>query len=169
MTFSLARFNHLECFLEWLNPTWALVFVAIVAILVAIYNVWHTRSLAKQNATLDFLNDYNKSKEVSAAFAILNLEIKKTWGSLNKAEQSKIKYLFNCYEILAVGIEHKIYDIEMVKNTLGTDLGVSYKEAKGYIDAIREEEKIENKDTLESYEKPYSEFQKLADKIKKSP
>ena len=142
-----------------------LAFIWVTGAGVAFVQIRQTRKLAQQKSFLAFLRDYNSELRVDDAFVVLRAEDKK-WSDLSDREKADVKYLLNKFEMLAIGLEKGIYDEEMVEATFGVDLYINYHLAERFIRAIRAQHAARYQWMPRDYQEAYSEFEKLADKIK---
>ena len=142
-----------------------LFLIWISGVAVAAVQIRHSRKLAKQKATLAFMRDYNSEKRVDLAFAILRDG--KQWQEMNRAQQADIKYLFNFFENLAIGLRSGIYDDDMTQAFFGDEISNIYNigGAKQIIGAIRTEDHARS-GARKIHDEAYYEFQQLAEKIK---
>ena len=149
---------------------WQVAEVVILALIwatgaaVAFAQIRQTRKLAQQKSFLAFLRDYNSEARVDDAFSVLRAG--KNRSELSDAEKADVKYLLNKFESLAIGLEKRIYDEEMVEATFGVDLYAIYHDAERFIHAIRTHHAARYQWMPRDYQEAYSEFEKLADKIK---
>ena len=74
-----------------------------------------------------------------------------------KTKRMQILFVLNKFEILAIGLEQKIYDRQMIKDCLGRDVARFYNLSKPIIAHIRNNE---------SDSKAFTEFEKLAEEAK---
>ena len=79
------------------------------------------------------------------------------FDNIDDKERILINFLLNTFEDLAVGIDHEIYDKEMIEKSLGGDISKIYKRITPYIEHSRE--KYNDPDN-------WKEFEKLVGKIK---
>ncbi|MGI9337830.1 MAG: DUF4760 domain-containing protein [Gammaproteobacteria bacterium] len=119
--------------------------------------------MAKQKETLVFLHDYNAAARMDDAFIVLHAG--KNWEDMTEESRADIKYLLNFFENLAIGLNHNIYDRKMVRDAFGLDLWLFYQLACPYIRAVREEDKQKHPNAPGSYQRAYSEFEKLSERI----
>ena len=131
---------------------------------VAFVQIRQARRLAQQKSFLAFLRDYNSEPRVDDAFVVLRGG--KKWSDLSEQEKAHVKFLLNKFETLAIGLEKRIYDEEMVEATFGVDLYTIYHDAENFIHAMRDEDSARYQWMPRDYQEAYSEFEKLADKIK---
>ena len=74
-----------------------------------------------------------------------------------KTKRTQILFVLNKFEVLAIGLEQKIYDRQMIKDCLGRDVARFYNLSKPIIAHIRNNE---------SDSKAFTEFEKLAEEAK---
>ena len=149
--------------LTWLPDT-ILAIVGVAGIAVALYQIHQSRKLAKQKATLAFLHDYNDAARMDEAFAALRTSGK--WQDMAEKSRADIKYFLNFFENLAIGLNHNIYDQKMIHDAFGLDLWLFYQHAEIYIRAVRAEDEQKHPDAPKDYQRAYSEFEKLTEKIR---
>ena len=162
---------------QW-NPGWGIFGVAFVGVWIAAFGIIRVRFTARQRETLKFMNDYNNDPMVSEGFAVIQ-RIKRLpehdkpaaiVNALNREHnggQERMHFLFlaNKFEILAIGLEDRIYDQEMIDRFLGRDIVEIYKDSLPLIKRIRESasDAVGDEDDPVAFE----EFEKLAKKVKK--
>ena len=101
--------------------------------------------IAKQQATLDFVNDYNNDERVSEAFKVIRnyKQSNQTLEVYLQKEGDNRKHfllLMNKFEILTVGLDAGIYDRKIVNNIFGTEMRDVFANAGPMIDHIRDNE-----------------------------
>ena len=149
-------------FLRWFFDD-PLAIVGAVGVGVALYQICQSRKLAQQKATLAFLREYNSADRVDNALA--TMRDKKPWETANAQEQNDIKYLLNLFENLAIGLNHGIYDKQMIRASFGLDLWLFYRIAEPYILAMRAADEQKHLQLPPEYQRAYSEFEVLAKEI----
>ena len=142
-----------------------LFLIWISGVAVAAVQIRHSRKLAKQKATLAFMRDYTAEGRIGGAFSIIRGG--KKWDDMNVAERDDIKYLFNIFETLAIGLRSGIYDDDMTQAFFGDEISNIYNigGAKQIISAIRTEDHARS-GARKIHDEAYYEFQQLAEKIK---
>ncbi len=147
--------------------TGAIIVTAILAFLALIVTKAHYR----QKNTLEFMNDYNRDKRVSEGVAVVLSPAYKGEEQANdilkpenRKNYDKFLFLMNEFEILAIGLKHKVYDKEMIKDYFGYDLLTIYKQSKLLIETIRTKNEADSKDgeTAAQGNKAYEQFEYLA-------
>ena len=130
------------------SQAWVLIFITAVAAIVAYLSIRENRRIARQKITLDFIAFYNSDARVDEAHNIIhkysdapvkgNTPLK---DQVDSEERSDFLFLMNIFELMAVGLTHNIYDIQMIKDAFGVDLHQVYVDAhKGnLINAVRAE------------------------------
>ena len=109
---------------------WVAVFVAIVAIV-------KSRKTEKEKATLKFMRIYSSDEELDHASQILKT---KPSYPLEGEDRAKVHRLLNTFESLAIGIDHDIYDTEMIEKGLGEGILITYNLAENYIKGCRQKQ-----------------------------
>ena len=144
-------------------PTW----VALLGVGVALLSIFWVRHTAKQRETLQFMNDYNSNPAVPEGFNVI-YQVKEGKLSIedaldrakNNGEQRKnFLAVVNRFEVLAIGLDHQIYDRGMINRCFGRDIAKIYRSSERLIAYVRDKE--EDPDA-------FKEFQKLAEKIEES-
>ena len=151
---------------DW-NPGWGIFGVAFVGVWIAAFGIIRVRFTARQRETLKFMNDYNNDPMVSEGFNVIyqvkegDLPIE---GALDRAKNNgehrkNFLAVVNRFEVLAIGLDHQIYDRGMINRCFGRDIAKIYRSSERLIAYVRDKE--EDPDA-------FKEFQKLAEKIEES-
>ena len=166
---------------QW-NPGWGIFGVAFVGVWIAAFGIIRVRFTARQRETLNFMNDYNNDPMVSEGFAVIHrikclqeqdkpaavadaLNREKDGGKGMGMDRMHFLFLANKFEILAIGLEDRIYDQEMIDRFLGRDIVEIYNDSLPLIKRIRDSEP--NFVGSENNPVAFEEFEKLAKKIDK--
>ena len=130
---------------------WLIFFTALGGVVVAFRGISSARKTARQQATLEFMNEYNNSSEVSEGIRMIHQitddpdsPVARNFKDRNlpdNKDRMNILLVLNKFEVLAIGLKRKIYDL-----------------SKPIIDYIRE---------YEADEKACEEFENLANEMKK--
>ena len=117
----------------------------------------------KQKNTWGFINDYNNDERVNKGIVVLFSSVYKgeeqtndIFALENRQDHDNFLFLINKLEILAGGLEYKIYDKKIIKECLGYDLFAIYTQSKPLIDIIR------GKNVGLQGDKAFEKFEKLA-------
>ena len=138
--------------LDWQN------LVLLAAVVVAVISMRLFRRTERQKATLSFLRDYNNSKSVDAAVALLRNGAAR--ADMSDADKLAVKEFLNFFEILAIGLETGIYDERMVFRAFGTDIIKYYDRASEFIRSVRKEDG-------DIVDVAYERFESLAENARK--
>ena len=156
--------------LTLLFKEWMLFFCTLMGMTVAAVGItWvrHTaesaRHTARQQETLKFINDYNNDPAVAKGFAVIyrvadgNLSV---GSAMDKVSEHRGNFLVvaNKFEILAIGLDHQIYEHGMINDFFGRDIASIYRSSEQLIAYVRSQE---------ADPKAFKEFQKLAEDIEK--
>ena len=126
--------------------------------------IW-TRRAAQQQETLNFIQDYNSNPAIAKGFSVMYrvadgyLTIEKALERIGK-ERSNFLATVNKFEILAIGLNHQIYDRRMIDDFFGRDIVHIYRSAEYMIEHFR---------STEPNPKAFKNFEKLAEKMGKPP
>ena len=131
--------------------------ILLAAVVVALASLRLFRKTERQKATLSFLRDYNASRSVDAAIALLRRGVAR--ADMSEDDKLAVKEFLNFFEILAVGLETGIYDERMVFRAFGTDIIKYYDRARDFIAAVRDEDG-------EIVDVAYERFEALAEKTR---
>ena len=147
---------------------WLIFLTALGGVVVAFRGIASARKTARQQATLEFMNEYNNSSEVSEGIRMIHQitddpdsSVARNFKNRNlpdNKDRMNILLVLNKFEVLAIGLKRKIYDRKMVGDFLGRDVGEFYDLSKPIIEYIRE---------YEADEKACEEFENLANEVKK--
>ncbi len=114
--------------------------VAFASVFIARNAIAAHRQTARQQATLQFIHQYNADERVSLGHQIiLRHENESLDEYLKPGGENFNNFLFvmNMFEILAIGLKRGIYDKDMAIDMFGDDLRNIYKGAKKMIEYIR--------------------------------
>ena len=131
--------------------------ILLAAVVVAIASLRLIRGTERQKATLAFLRDYNNSKSVDVAIALLQRGAAR--ADMSEGDKLAMKEFLNFFEILAIGLESGIYDERMVFRAFGTDIIKYYDRANEFIRAVRNEDG-------DIVDVAYERFESLAEKAR---
>ena len=131
--------------------------ILLAAVVVALASLCLLRRTERQKATLAFLREYNASKSVDAAIALLRSGAAR--ADMGHADKLAVKEFLNFFEILAIGLETGIYDQRMVFRAFGTDIVKYYDKAKEFIQSVRHEDG-------DIVDVAYEHFENLAEKAR---
>ena len=135
-----------------------------VALFAAGSIIW-TRRAAQQQETLNFIQDYNSNPAIAKGFSVMYrvadgyLTIEKALERIGK-ERSNFLAAVNKFEILAIGLNHQIYDRRMINEFFGRDIVDIYRSAEYLIEYYR---------STEPNPKAFKNFEKLAEQMGKPP
>ena len=135
-----------------------------VALFAAGSIIW-TRRAAQQQETLNFIQDYNSNPAIAKGFSVMYrvadgyLTIEKALERIGK-ERSNFLAAVNKFEILAIGLNHQIYDRRMIDEFFGRDIVDIYRSAEYLIEYYR---------STEPNPRAFKNFEKLAEQMGKPP
>ena len=135
-----------------------------VALFAAGSIIW-TRRAAQQQETLNFIQDYNSNPAIARGFSVMYrvadgyLTIEKALERIGK-ERGNFLVAVNKFEILAIGLNHQLYDRRMINDFFGRDIVDFYRSAEYLIEYYR---------STEPNPKAFKNFEKLAEQMGKPP
>ena len=111
-------------------------------VVVAVCGIAMVRKTARQQATLEFITQYNDSSVVSEGIHLIHdpeatQELISALESGKHLQKESILSVLNKFEILAVGLEQGIYDYDMVKNCFGYEVGKFFQLSGRIIHCVR--------------------------------
>ena len=147
-----------------ISITVAAAIVGCLSIMAACYSIRDNRRIARQKTTLDFIDSYNSNSRVDEAHRIIHKyketpvkAISPLKDQIESKERIDFLFLMNMFELMAIGLTHDIYDVQMIKDAFGADLRQIYVDAQkgNLIDAVRVEtpDQSDLPDFLSEYEK----------------
>ena len=161
-------------FLERLCDVWGflkdipLSVVGFFGVIAAVVGIAVSRKTARQQATLEFMNEYSDSSKVSEGIRLIReiqddqpatddvlRAIDNPVGQENNEKRAHALFVLNKFEILAVGLKQKIYDRKMVEDFWGHDIKKFFELSEPIISHIRKEDA-----------KAFVEFEELARRVK---
>ena len=113
---------------------------AVVSAAIAVWSIRNARYAAIWRATLDFIHDYNNNPRVDRGLAVVR-SAEKNIPLERGAARDDFLFLMNRLEILAIGLERRIYDERIVADYFGRDLKEIHAAAAPLIEHIRRTEK----------------------------
>ena len=121
---------------------WLIFFAALGGVVVAVCGIAMVRKTARQQATLEFITQYNDSSVVSEGIHLIHdpeatQELISALESGKHLQKESILSVLNKFEILAVGLEQGIYDYDMVKNCFGYEVGKFFQLSGRIIHCVR--------------------------------
>ena len=131
-----------------ISITVAAAIVGCLSIMAACYSIRDNRRIARQKTTLDFIDSYNSNSRVDEAHRIIHKyketpvkAISPLKDQIESKERIDFLFLMNMFELMAIGLTHDIYDVQMIKDAFGADLRQIYVDAQkgNLIDAVRAE------------------------------
>lgn len=137
----------------------------IVAVFVAGLSIWWHRKTTKQENTIKLLMKDLNDDLIKEGIELLekidndgqdSIEIYANSINKHKEETIHIRNLLNYYEMVSVGVNKGIYDVQMIKEAQKTIITKIYQHSKLFIDKIR---KVKKNDDL------YIEFEKFVNKL----
>jgi hypothetical protein len=123
--------------------------VLIAAVFVAILSIFWNRKTTKQQHTIKLLLEDESNEFVKDGIKLLekidndsqaSIETYAYKNNKNKKEAVIIRNLLNYYEMISVGVNRGIYDVDMIRDAQKTILSNIYKHSKIYINRRRTEE-----------------------------
>ena len=119
----------------------------IAAVLIAYLAIYKQRDIAKKNKTIELLMKDLEDDFLAQGLVILR-EVDEEHNIGDFAKQNKktsseaiaIRNLLNYYEIIGVGVESNIYDIDMIKDAQKTMIVRIYEQATPFIKRSREQD-----------------------------
>ena len=113
---------------------------AVVSAAIAVWSIRNARYAAVWRATLDFIHDYNNDVRVDRGIAVArasheNIPLQKG------GKRDDFLFLMNRLEILAIGLDRRIYDRRIVNDYFGRDLKEIYSLAEPLITHVRQAER----------------------------
>ena len=147
---------------------WLIFFTALGGVIAALRGISSARKTARQQATLEFMNEYSDSSKASegirlireiqndqpATDAVLSA-IDNPVGEDNNDKRAHALFVLNRFEILAIGLKQKIYDRKMVEYFWGHDIKEFFKLSQPIISHIRKKDA-----------EAFVEFEELAKRVK---
>lgn len=112
---------------------------AVVSAGIAVWSIRNARYAAIWRATLDFIHDYNNDPRVDRGLAVVrntesNIPLEKG------AKRDDFLFLINRLEILAIGLDRRVYDKRIIADYFGRDLKEIYADAAPLIRHVRQTE-----------------------------
>ena len=136
--------THVTIFLK-IETSAVLAVSIIIGSGLAYYNIKTNQRIARQQAMLDFVNDYNNSVLVSKGHKIIRnqatpIEIYSETGEARDCFLS----LMNRFEILAVGLDAGIYDPKMAVTIFSMEIHETWDYAEPIIEHIQKTEDVDS-------------------------
>lgn len=137
----------------------------IVAVFVAGLSIWWHRKTTKQENTIKLLMKDLNDNLIKEGIKLLekidndeqdSIEIYANDKNIHKKETIYIRNLLNYYEMVSVGVNKGIYDVQMIKQAQKTIITKIYQHSKLFIDKVRE---VKNNNNL------YIEFERFVNKL----
>lgn len=134
--------NH--TLLTWLGPTLATSFASIIAVIA----ILASRDTARKKNSIDTIlhakNDHKLRQAIESTGKIhrdSEKTIEKYAYDAHKFEKEAqgIRYVLNFYEYLSVGIIHKVYDEQVLKESMYSTLVRTFERCQPYINQIRQQ------------------------------
>ena len=117
----------------------------VVGSVLAYYNIKTNQKIARQEAMLDFVNDYNNSVLVSKGHEVIRNEAIPIEACLEKGEaRDCVLSLLNRFEILAVGLDAGIYDPKMAVTIFSMEIHETWDYAEPIIEHIQKTEDVDS-------------------------
>ena len=134
---------------------WFFMALAVLSAVGVFAGIGYGRRTARQQETLNFINNYNADRRVSAGHAVLRAAGDGDAAQILAEGNNRVNFLFlmNLFEILAVGLKNGIYDKQMTAGIFGRDIREIYDKSAPLIAHIRK---------AESDSEAFSEFESLA-------
>ncbi|HEY1224707.1 MAG TPA: DUF4760 domain-containing protein [Brevundimonas sp.] len=144
--------------------------IALVAAVVAVWGVYSQRVVTRRQTTVQHIAALKADRSIQEQITKF-IELTQQEGNLAKwadkdsegtAEAQSINNVLNTYELLAVGIQHGIYEYRLIEQWQRSTINKYWEEAHSYVVALR---KRVGTPTI------WCEFEKLNDWVtkKKSP
>ena len=156
--------------LVW-DSLWGIISVSFVGMCVAVFGILWTRSTARQRETLKFIHGYNSEtgvrdgldviRQVSSTDPnVIKLSVK---DAVQFGSQSRRGFLIvlNKFEILAIGLDHQIYEKSMIEDCFGRDIINIFIDSAPLIAHFRKSEKNGGEGDPDAF----SQFENLAEEI----
>lgn len=149
-------------------PALATLVVGAVASIIALTAIYSNRQISRKKNSLDTILTIKADENLRDCLAIIrkihnnpNEQIEKyAYGGNSTTNEAKsIRYVINFYEYLAVGIENKVFDEPLLKESIYTTLTTVYTRCESFISTIRKD----------GHETAMCNFENLAKKWKKKP
>ncbi|MDF0498095.1 DUF4760 domain-containing protein [Bradyrhizobium yuanmingense] len=128
-------------------PQWATALVALGAAGIAIHSIAAQRDIARKRATIDFFLKSSMDKECLAAYVAFKTEIEKfkqpnfDYGSyVPTAKHNAVRVWLNICELVAVGINRKVFDDRLAFDSWAAILPWCHKQCAELIKWRRENE-----------------------------
>jgi hypothetical protein len=131
-----------------------------------IWNAWLSRKTARQQATLNFLDEYKNDERIFKALQFIHeLKGKKDIfpGFSESPEAEGVFVLLNKYEIVAVGLRNKIYDEKMFIETLAVEAITVYECCESLIMELR---RLDPKKPIDPERQAFTAFEAMVKKYK---
>ena len=144
-------------------------FLVLAGVLVAIFSIWTSRLLARRKQAADLLfasrSDTRLQKGADIILDHYTSESKNIVALAKDEHDScddarEIRYVLNHFELLSVGIQNKIYDETMIKQSWCSIVCRTYQQVAPY---IQERRQVSSKRTI------YQEFEWLAKRWEVDP
>jgi hypothetical protein len=142
---------------------------ALIGGTIALWAILSNRQLARQKNSMDFINSYNEGADIAKAQAEVKKLDKNTTASmqdliteekLNSETVQHIRNVLNYYEVMAICINRKIYDDEIIKETLYSTVTQVWNICEPFITELR---------IKKSRETAYQELELMVKSWKNSP
>jgi hypothetical protein len=151
---------------HWLSPL-AILLSASVGAGVAVWSILTNRRIARLNNSMNFINNDGKDEDIRLAIKEVNNlinqpsnHVQELAHKVDSDETKHIRKVLNYYESMAVCIEHKIYDDEIIKQVIYTTVTNSWDACLPY---VKERRKLSKKTTF------FQEAEKLVERWKNKP
>ena len=141
----------------------------LVGVVVAIISIWTSRVVARRKQSADLLFASRGDPQLQAGAATIlehhlandkNIRAVESDANRDGLEAKAIRYVLNHFELVSVGIQNKIYDEAMIKESWCSIVCETYKQVTPYIEERRS---VARKETI------YQEFEWLAKRWKSHP
>ena len=116
------------------------VLSAVVSAVIAVWSIRNARYAAIWRATLDFIHAYNDDPRVDRGLEVVR-RAENHIPLEHDAPRDDFLFLMNRLEILAIGLERRIYDKRLIADYFGRDLKEIHADAAPLIEHLRRAEK----------------------------
>jgi hypothetical protein len=134
--------------LEWGTvPQWVTAAIALGAAVVAVVSIIVQRQIARKRATIDFFLKASMDKECLNTYEVFKVELKQfkkpdfDFGKYETTDAYKsVRIWLNICELIAVGINRRVFDDRLAFDCWGDLLPWCYSECGPFIDWFRKRE-----------------------------